>query len=169
MTDTCNFQDFEQATQSDENLKYRQLIDFYRAVCRHDIVTVQNFLDHHINPDRLLLNKDFATLKTEYKSIFDSEEQTTPLIAAVLCNDTAIAKLLITNCANVNLHVDFKYYAALLCACDTEGRGYDGVEMAGLLLDAGADIHDYTEDGKSVLLLAEKNNSPDVSSFLKRL
>jgi|WetSurMetagenome_2_1015567.scaffolds.fasta_scaffold155767_3 hypothetical protein len=41
--------------------------------------------------------------------------------------------------------------------------------MTELLLDAGADIHDYTEDGESVLLLAEKNNSPEVSSFLKRL
>jgi ankyrin repeat protein len=235
MTNTCNFQDHGQATQSDENFKYRQLIDFYRAVCSHDTIIVQDFLNHHINPDSLLSNEDFATLKAEYNNILGSEEQTTPLATAVLCNDTAIAKLLIKNCANVNLHADFKYDAALLCACDTEGRGYDGVEMAGLLLDAGADIeirdeydntplieacysdnvplvkllvsrgadvharkyrqetpltvaaqsasvetvrcllahganiHDCNEDGESVFLLAEKNNSPEVYSFLKRI
>ena len=235
MTNSCNFQDHEQVTQSDEDFRYKPLIDCYRAVCSHDIATVHDFLNHHINPDSLLSNEDFALLKAEYKSIFDSEEQTTLLIAAVLCNDTAIAKLLITDGVNVNLHVDFKYDAALLCACDTESRGYDGVEMAELLLDAGADIeirdeydntplieacysdnaplvkllvsrgadvharkyrqetpltvaaqsasaetarcllahgadiHDCNEDGESVFILAEKNNSPEVYFFLKRI
>ncbi len=232
MTDASKFQKYKNRSQSDEDFRYKPLIDFCRAVCSHDIATVQDFLDHHINPDSLLSNEDFKLLKAEYRSLFDSEEQTTLLIAAVLCNDTAIAKLLITDGANVNLHADFKYNAALLCACDTESRGYDGVEMAELLLDAGADIeirdeydntplieacysnnaalvkllvsrgadvharkyrqetpltvaaqsasvetvrcllahgadiHDCNEDGESVFLLAENNNSPEMVTFL---
>jgi len=233
MTDTSKFQKYKNCSQSDEDFLYKPLIDFYRAVCSHDIATAQDFLDHHINPDSLLSNEDFALLKAEYKSLFDSEEQTTPLVTAVLCNDTAIAKLLIASGANVNLHTDFKYDAALLCASDTESRGYDGVEMAELLLDAGADIeirdeydntplieacysdnaplvkllvsrgadvharkyrqetpltvaalfasveivrcllehgadiYDCNEEGESVFMLAEKNNSPEVVTFLR--
>jgi len=169
MTDTSKFQKYKNHSQSDEKFRYKPLIDCYRAVCSHDVITVRDFLDHHINPDSLLSNEDFTLLKAEYKSIFDSEEQTTLLIATVLCNDTAIAKLLITDGANVNLHVDFKYDAALLCACDTENRGYDGVEMAELLLEAGADIEIRDEyDNTPLIEACYSDNAPLVKLLVSR-
>jgi ankyrin repeat protein len=169
MTDTGKFQKYKNRSQSDEKFRYKPLIDCYRAVCSHDIATVQDFLNHHINPDSLLSNEDFATLKAEYQSIFDSEEQTTLLTAAVLCNDTAIVKLLIASGADVNLHDDFEYDAALLCACDTEDRGYDGVEMAELLLDAGADIEIRDEyDNTPLIEACYSDNVPLVKLLVSR-
>ena len=71
---------------------------------------------------------------------------------------------------NVNLHVDFKYDAALLCACDTESRGYDGVEMAELLLDAGADIEIRDEYDNTPLIEAlYSDNAPPSSPNLQHL
>ncbi|MCK9170512.1 MAG: ankyrin repeat domain-containing protein [Treponema sp.] len=169
MTDTSQVQKYKNRSQPDEYFLHKPLIDCYRAVCSHDIATVQDFFDHHINPDSLLSNEDFALLKAEYKSFFDSEEQTTPLVTAVLCNDTAIAKLLIASGANVNLHTDFKYNAALLCACDTESRGYAGVEMAELLLDAGDDIEIRDEyDNTPLIEACYSDNAPHVKLLVSR-